>query len=295
MPDIGADTMYANATEKGTIDTIPEIPGLAVWHEGHIGIYIGGGKVIEAMGTKYGVVETELAGRGWTHWLKVPYITYLDTEMSSSANEKHIWDTLYAKIGNPYGVAGLMGNLYAESALRPDNLQGSFEDALGHSDASYCYIAEEKDNDMYRSIYCHLDGYPEEVGKLLVKYYDTTEKLRELLALGDVYCLQKKLNPDPSALHCFGNYQKDVTVAFGRDREENGFEAKDRTLDEMLDSSEDPEFVYIFTAEQEWEFCHLYDYDVSFRKVRDVLSKESPGEEDAEPEKGQKDAPNLHI
>ena len=148
---------------------------------------------------------------------------------------------------------------------------------------------------MYRSIYCHLDGYPEEVGKLLVKYYDTTEKLRELLALGDVYCLQKKLNPDPSALHCFGNYQKDVTVAFGRDREENGFEAKDRTLDEMLDSSEDPEFVYIFTAEQEWEFCHLYDYDVSFRKVRDVLSKESPGEEDAEPEKGQKDAPNLHI
>ena len=48
MPDIGADTMYANATEKGTIDTIPEIPGLAVWHEGHIGIYIGGGKVIEA-------------------------------------------------------------------------------------------------------------------------------------------------------------------------------------------------------------------------------------------------------
>ena len=160
---------------------------------------------------------------------------------------------------------------------------------------THCYIAEEKDNDMYRSIYCHLDGYPEEVGKLLVKYYDPTEKLRELLALGDVYCLQKKLNPDPSALHCFGNYQKDVTVAFGRDREENGFEAKDRTLDEMLDSSEDPEFVYIFTAEQEWEFCHLYDYDVSFRKVRDVLSKESPGEEDAEPEKGQKDAPNLHI
>ena len=74
---------------------------------------------------------------------------------------------------------------------------------------THCYIAEEKDNDMYRSIYCHLDGYPEEVGKLLVKYYDTTEKLRELLALGDVYCLQKKLNPDPSALHYL--YGKDVS------------------------------------------------------------------------------------
>ena len=55
---------------------MPDIPGLAVWHDGHIGVYIGGGQVVEAMGTKYGVVKTELAGRGWTHWLKVPYINY---------------------------------------------------------------------------------------------------------------------------------------------------------------------------------------------------------------------------
>ncbi|MBR2896228.1 MAG: hypothetical protein IKC03_11325, partial [Oscillospiraceae bacterium] len=76
MPDIGANQMYYNAEESGTIDTIPEIPGLAVWHEGHIGVYIGDGYVIEAMGTKYGVVKTELDGRGWTHWLKIPYIHY---------------------------------------------------------------------------------------------------------------------------------------------------------------------------------------------------------------------------
>lgn len=109
MPDIGADTMYTNASEKGTIDSIPEIPGLAVWHEGHIGIYIGDGKVIEAKGTKYGVVETELSAGGWTHWLKIPYITYIDGELGSAPEEKKIWDALYAKIGNPYGVAGLMG------------------------------------------------------------------------------------------------------------------------------------------------------------------------------------------
>ena len=80
MPDIGADAMCDNAIEKGTIDTIPEIPGLAVWHEGHIGIYVGNGEVIEAMGTRYGVVCTQLADRGWTHWLKIPYINYLETE-----------------------------------------------------------------------------------------------------------------------------------------------------------------------------------------------------------------------
>ena len=78
MPDIGSDTMYENATEKGTIDTIPEIPGLAVWKEGHIGVYIGNGEVVEAYGTTTGVIRSQLADGGWTHWLKIPYITYLE-------------------------------------------------------------------------------------------------------------------------------------------------------------------------------------------------------------------------
>ena len=80
MPDIGADTMYENATEKGTIDTIPEIPGLAVWKEGHIGVYIGEGEVVEAYRTTSGVIRSELANGGWTHWLKIPYINYIEQE-----------------------------------------------------------------------------------------------------------------------------------------------------------------------------------------------------------------------
>lgn len=76
MPDIGADAMYRNAKVKGSIDTIPEVPGLAVWHSGHIGVYIGNGQVIEAMGTKYGVVKTQLSQRRWTAWLEIPYIHY---------------------------------------------------------------------------------------------------------------------------------------------------------------------------------------------------------------------------
>jgi len=76
MPDVSANQMYYSASVSGPINTIPEIPGLAVWHNGHIGVYIGNGEVIEAMGTKYGVVKTQLAGRGWTQWLKVEYIEY---------------------------------------------------------------------------------------------------------------------------------------------------------------------------------------------------------------------------
>ncbi len=76
MPDIGADAMYYSAQVKGPISTIPETPGLAVWHSGHIGVYIGNGEVIEAMGTAYGVVKTKLNERSWTAWLEIPYINY---------------------------------------------------------------------------------------------------------------------------------------------------------------------------------------------------------------------------
>lgn len=137
MPDIGADSMYYNATEKGTIDTIPEIPGLAVWHEGHIGIYIGGGQVIHASGTVAGVVQTPIGNSGWTHWLKIPYITYIEANVPTAVNEERIWAVLYAKIGNPYGVAGLLGNLFAESGLCSNNMEDSYESATGYNDTTY--------------------------------------------------------------------------------------------------------------------------------------------------------------
>ncbi len=77
MPDIGADQMYRNAEVSGFMDTMPDIPGLAVWKSGHIGVYIGNGEVIEAMGTKYGVIKTKLSERGWKAWLEIPYISYI--------------------------------------------------------------------------------------------------------------------------------------------------------------------------------------------------------------------------
>lgn len=80
MPDIGANAMFENASEKGTIDTIPEIPGLAVWHEGHIGIYIGNGEVVQAANTTVGVIRMPIGQSDWTHWLKIPYISYKESE-----------------------------------------------------------------------------------------------------------------------------------------------------------------------------------------------------------------------
>ena len=84
MPDYGANQMYQSAVnagaDHGSMSAMPEIVGLAVWKEGHIGVYIGGGYVIEAASTTKGVIKTQVEGRGWQGWCKIPYIDYLEEE-----------------------------------------------------------------------------------------------------------------------------------------------------------------------------------------------------------------------
>lgn len=52
-------------------------------------------------------------------------------------NEEIIWDFLFKWIKNAYGTAGLMGNIRAESALKPTNLQDRYETSLKMSDEEY--------------------------------------------------------------------------------------------------------------------------------------------------------------
>lgn len=53
------------------------------------------------------------------------------------SNEMTIWTTLRAAGLTEAGTAGLMGNLKAESALIPTNLQNTYERKLGYTDATY--------------------------------------------------------------------------------------------------------------------------------------------------------------
>jgi len=57
--------------------------------------------------------------------------------MTVAEREKYIWSRLTAAGLTPAGAAGLMGNLYAESGLNPENLQNTHEKKLGLTDAAY--------------------------------------------------------------------------------------------------------------------------------------------------------------
>lgn len=82
--------------------------------------------------------------------------TSLSRQATATADARAIWDYLIGKIGNAYGVAGLMGNLYAESALVAINLQNSYEKSLGYTDASYTAAV---DNGSYSNFVKDSAGY----------------------------------------------------------------------------------------------------------------------------------------
>lgn len=70
--------------------------------------------------------------------------------------EKQIWDFLKAEGFNDFGVAGLMGNLLAESGLRPNNMEDQYQSKLGYNDESYTRTV---DNGTYTNFIKDAVGY----------------------------------------------------------------------------------------------------------------------------------------
>ena len=99
------------------------------------------------------------------------------------------------------------------------------------------------------SIYCHWDGYPEYVGKMLLNHYNNVGIINELMDLGDLSQLCEKLYSDNNS-HTFDKPQKGVCVAYGRDRGEKGVESR------VFKSIEE----YNRNADNSWaEYQYLFD------------------------------------
>ena len=110
-------------------------------------------------------------------------------------------------------------------------------------------IGMELENGTIRSIYCHWDGYPSHNGRILLEHYQDAEKVKGLIALGDISSLEKEVSPD--APHSFEKPCDGVTVAYHRDRGEPFNSRSNRDLDCFLNSDIE-EYGYVFTKEGEW-------------------------------------------
>ena len=77
-------------------------------------------------------------------------------QTSKTTAEKTIWNFLSGKGLNDFAVAGIMGNLFAESALNPRNLQNSYEKKLNMTDDKYTAAV---DNGTYNNFVRDSAGY----------------------------------------------------------------------------------------------------------------------------------------
>lgn len=101
-------------------------------------------------------------------------------------NAEIIWKYFENKKFNPYAIAGIMGNMKAESNLLPNNLQSAYEKSLGMTDEQY---TKAVDNGTYTNFIHDSAGY----GLAQWTYWSLKE---------DLYNLCKERNKSISDIQC---------------------------------------------------------------------------------------------
>ena len=127
----------------------------------------------------------------------------------------------------------------------------------------------------YGRIYCHWDGYPTYMGKMLLKHYKTHSKCKSLVKLGDMSSLRKNIRPNKKSPHTFENPQDNACVFYGRDRGEANVGMKIVKAESLNDiqkvkKSDWIEYYYVFDG-SEWYVGGAY-----FDKLSNVMSLKYP-------------------
>lgn len=125
------------------------------------------------------------------------------------------------------------------------------------------------ENGTLTAVYCHWDGYLSNNGALLFQNYNSMEKVKELVSLGNI----SSLGPVIGEKHPFDSYgmsveekQKfaDFTTFYGRDRGETGQQSKEFSdFDSYFEhyNACGCEYFYVF-SQGEWFYAS--DDDVMF-------------------------------
>jgi hypothetical protein len=126
-------------------------------------------------------------------------------------------------------------------------------------------IAIQLENGTIKQVYCHWDGYLENNGKILMKYYNNAEIIKELISKGSISSLGKDINPIKDLIHEFNSPQKDVCVFYSRDRNEELYIDSFENFEEYSKNGNFEEFNYIF-KDNEWYYFENINID-SLTKV----------------------------
>lgn len=139
--------------------------------------------------------------------------------------------------------------------------------------ATSCLIFRKNADKSYDCIYCHADGYYEHTGDILLKHYNTKEKVDDLIALGDLSIIKEKLNPTTD-WHSFDKREPNVCVAYGRDRHETDVGPHHcATIDLNAEA-----YAYLYENGEWYTAVTHRAKPTELQKLSDVLAKCTEGE-----------------
>jgi hypothetical protein len=115
-------------------------------------------------------------------------------------------------------------------------------------------IIENKDGTA-EGIYCHSDGYPEHQAPILLKHYNTEERVRQLIALGDLSVLRENIGEK----HDFDKdsekaYKNKWCTAYTRDRGEDTPPTSGKNWQEVASQIDHNHEVYIYRVGLKWHY-----------------------------------------
>jgi len=120
-------------------------------------------------------------------------------------------------------------------------------------------IGIENEDGSIRSVYCHWDGYIAAVGYTLLLNYSDRKVLGDLIDLGNISSLGKNLYPKGD--HTFESPEDDVTVFYGRDRNESdqSAEISPSLVEFVAEVGEGgEEFGYVLRRDGTWTIVDRY-------------------------------------
>ena len=114
--------------------------------------------------------------------------------------------------------------------------------------ATRARIGLELANDAVLSVYHHWDGYPQWLGVVLNRKFNTREKVAELIDGGDISCIDSDRNWDGQSC--------EHHVQYYNARGENTEPRLDLNFTDYLENGE--EYAYVYTLDHEWVCYDLH-------------------------------------
>ena len=129
-------------------------------------------------------------------------------------------------------------------------------------------ILKEKDGSC-SAIYCHWDGYPEGVGRVLSEHYTDEKKVRELISLGSLSSIGSVIGEksELSRIILFGTNAPDQCYAYHRDR---GEDLNIMKLTELPDPRKELDIEYFYYFENGNWYVYTADSGGAF-PLKDIL------------------------